>query len=122
VSISLESEPTMIVDECIEGDAVIVRMKYPRLDSRSAPLVGRRLSLLIRSGHRRMALEMSRVEFIDSSGLGVLVSVEHLLGGHGGFVISSPSETVMSILRLTRLAKVFRIFPNEQQALAALSV
>ena len=122
MSISSESEPTTVIDECIEGDAVIIRVRDRRLDTRSAPLVGKRLSLLIHSGHRRMALEMSRVELIDSSGLSVLVSVEHLLGGHGGFVISSPSETVMSILRLTRLARILRVYPNEQQALAALSV
>jgi anti-sigma B factor antagonist len=113
-----ETEAT--VDVRTEGDALIVRVKDPQLDSRSAPVVGRRLAWLIRSGHRRMALDLSSVEFIDSAGLSLLVSVEQQLGRHGGFVISSPSNNVMNILKLTRLAKVFRIFFEERQALAAL--
>jgi anti-sigma B factor antagonist len=108
------------VEECADGDALIVRVRDSRFDKRSAPLVWGRLRTLIRDGHRRVAFEMSSVEFIDSSGLGVLVLAEQKLGVHGGFVISSPSNTVMSILRLTRLAKVFRIFANERQAIAAL--
>lgn len=117
----LENELGASIDELVEGGALILRVREPRLDSRTARLLARRLATLIRSGHRRLALEMSSVQFIDSRGLSVLASVEQRLGSHGGFVISSPSDTVMSILRLTRLAKVFRIFPNEKEALAALN-
>jgi anti-anti-sigma factor len=109
-----------VMEECAEGDALIVRVRDARFDKRSAPLVWERLRTLIRNGHRRVAFVMSDVEFIDSSGLGVLVLAEQRLGVHGGFVISNPTDTVMSILRLTRLAKVFRIFANERQAIAAL--
>lgn len=117
----LPSGPGASVDERIEGGALILRVRESRLDTHTAPLLARRLATLIRSGHRRLALEMSSVQFIDSRGLSVLVSVEQRLGIHGGFVISSPSDAVISILRLTRLAKVFRIFPDEEEALAALN-
>src|ERR1700687_2816311 len=109
------------VDERIVGGALIFRVRGPRLDTHTAPLLARRLATLIRSGHRRLALEMSSVKFIDARGLSVLVSVEERLGIHGGFVISNPSDAVMSVLRLTRLAKVFRILPDEKEALAALN-
>ena len=114
------NEPGANTEERVQGDALIVRVTSRRLDAPGSRLLGRRLEALIYGGHRLMALEMSNVEFIDSSGLSVLVLVEQRLGNHGGFVITSPSKTVMSILRLTRLAKVFRIFPDEQTALTAL--
>src|ERR1700689_4629569 len=95
--------PVGAMEECEEGDALIVRVRDARFDRRSAPLIWERLRTLIRKGHRRVAFEMSSVEFIDSSGIGVLVLAEQKLGMHGGFVISGPSNTVMSILRLTRL-------------------
>lgn len=75
----------------------------------------------MREGHLRIALDISEVEFIDSSGLSVAVWALKRLGEDGELVISGAQGAVMSIFRLTRLDKVFRIFPDTEKAIAALS-
>jgi anti-sigma B factor antagonist len=106
--------------EKIRNTAFVFKVKHSRLDNTSAPIVRARLAALIREGHRRIAVEMSEVDFIDSRGLGVLVSAARQLGDGGDFVISAPRNTVLCMFKLTRLHRVFRIFDDERQAVAAL--
>src|ERR1700693_5185860 len=105
----------------IEGPLLVVKVSDSRLDINSAWLVKQRLVELIRDGHQRIALEISEVESIDSIGLATFASVAQLLDRDGSLVISGPRSTVMSMLKLTRLDKVFRIVADEKQAIAALT-
>jgi anti-sigma B factor antagonist len=113
-------ETKMRLEEQIEGKALVLKLLDSRFDASTAPSVKERFAVLIREGYQRIALDISEVEFIDSSGLSAAVWALKRLGGDGELVISGPSLTVMSIFRLTRLDKVFRIFPDKELALAAL--
>jgi len=110
----------MHLEEQIDGKALVVKLLDSRFDASTAPMVKERFAALIGEGHQQIALDMSEVEFIDSSGLSAAVWALKRLGDGGELVISGPRGTVMSILRLTRLDKVFRIFPNKETAVAAL--
>jgi anti-sigma B factor antagonist len=111
----------MQLQEQIDGRALVVKLLDPRFDASVAPMVRERFAELIREGHQRIALDISQVEFIDSSGLSAAVWVLKRLGEDGELVISGAQGAVMSIFRLTRLDKVFRIFPDTEMAIAALS-
>jgi anti-sigma B factor antagonist len=111
----------MELQERIEDDALVAKMLDSRLDASSAPALKKRITALIGSGHHRIALDLSEVEFIDSSGLSALVSALRQLQGDGDLVLIGPRSTVLSMFKLTRLDRVFRIFPGEAQALAALA-
>lgn len=69
-----------------------------------------KLNYLINKGEKNFVLNFSRCTFIDSTGLGVLVSTykkcEQL---NGSFKLYSINEQVMKIFNLTRLDKVFDI-------------
>lgn len=111
----------MELQERIEGDALVAKLLESRLDASSAPALKKRISALIRDGHHRIALDISGVEFIDSSGLSALVSGLRQLQGDGDLVLIGLRSTVLSMFKLTRLDRVFRIFPDQTQALAALA-
>ncbi|MGA2411865.1 MAG: STAS domain-containing protein [Candidatus Binataceae bacterium] len=110
----------MRLEEQVDGEALIVKLLDARFDASTAPVVKERIALLIGKGYQRIALDISEVEFIDSTGLSAAVWVLKRLGNDGELVISGPRGTVMSIFRLTRLDKVFRIFPDKELAIAAL--
>lgn len=110
----------MRLEEQIDGEAMVVKLLDSRFDASNAPMVKERFAALIGSGHQRIALDISAVEFIDSSGLSAAVWALKRLGADGELVISGVQGTVMSIFRLTRLDKVFRIFPDKKTAVAAL--
>jgi anti-sigma B factor antagonist len=111
---------TNMLMEQLDSGATVVRLLESRLDASTARSVKHRLQNLIRSGHRRIALDISQVEFIDSCGLSVAVWAFKRLGDDGELVIGGVRGTVMSVFRLTRLDKVFRIFPDRERAIAAL--
>jgi anti-sigma B factor antagonist len=110
----------MKLQERIDGDALVAKVLDSRLDASSTPALKKRITALIGSGHHRIALDLSEVEFIDSSGLSALVSALRQLQGDGDLVLIGPRSTVLSMFKLTRLDRVFRIFPDQAQALTAL--
>jgi anti-sigma B factor antagonist len=65
----------------------------------------------------RVIVDLSQVEYIDSSGLGTLVNGFTMLDrAGGGLRILSPSERDMELMVLTKLASVFQVFDDEKQA------
>jgi anti-sigma B factor antagonist len=103
-----------------EGDVLVVEVLEVRLATNAARDFGEQLAHLIELGHRRIILNLQRVRFIDSSGLGMIVMVQRRLVEGGEIAIVSSQEPVLTVLKLTRMNKIFRIFPDEAAAAAAL--
>jgi anti-sigma B factor antagonist len=105
----------------LEGNVVVARTGDQRLDARLAPELKQQLLELVGRGHPLIALDLSEVDFIDSSGLGAIVSVLKQLNGNGDLVIAGAKPAVLSLFRLTRMDRVFRMFGDTDEAVAALS-
>ncbi|OPY14600.1 MAG: Anti-sigma-B factor antagonist [Syntrophus sp. PtaU1.Bin005] len=103
------------------GDVLIVRPLERRIDAATATEFKEKMSEWIGAGNRRIVLNLSEVDFIDSSGLGAIVSSLKKIGNDGDLVICSVRETVMSLFRLTRMNRVFDILSSEEEAIGALS-
>ncbi|MFH1149019.1 MAG: STAS domain-containing protein [Actinomycetota bacterium] len=93
------------------------------LDVYTVPLF--RKVVLKLEGDRRhdLILDLSRVTFIDSSGLGSLIEVYQKVQaaqGEVGYIINNPR--ILKILRLVDLDRVFKVFPNLGQALQDIGV
>ncbi|MDX9786923.1 MAG: STAS domain-containing protein [Desulfobacterales bacterium] len=103
------------------ADVLIARPLEKRIDAATATEFKQKMSDWIDSGNRRIILNLSEVDFIDSSGLGAIISGLKKIGNEGNLVICGVKETVMSLFRLTRMNRVFDIFPSEEEAVSALS-
>lgn len=69
-----------------------------------------KLMELINKGNNSFILNFSKCTFIDSTGLGVLVSIfKKVMETNGNFKIENVGENVMKVFKLTRLDKVFHI-------------
>ena len=78
----------------------------------------RKIADLISSGHKSIILDMKRVDFIDSTGLGTLVVAHTQLQKVGGAVkLLNVSKRNMQLMVLTKLSTVFEMFDNEQAAM-----
>ena len=72
---------------------------------------------LVDSGRNRLVIDMGNVEFVDSSGLSVLVSAVKAARASGGdVVLLDLSGPVRSLIELTRLHYVFEIFTDMRAA------
>jgi anti-sigma B factor antagonist len=103
------------------GDVLIVVPLEKRIDAATATEFKERMGHWIDSGNHRIVLNLGEVDFIDSSGLGAIVSGLKKIGTNGNLVICAVRETVMSLFRLTRMNRVFEIFPTEDEAVKAFS-
>jgi len=103
------------------GDILVVKALNARIDVKVAMEFKEEMIKLIANGNRSLVLDLSKVDFIDSSGLGAIISCLKQIGGKGDLVICGIREAILSLFRLTRLDRILRIFSNETDAIADLS-
>ena len=111
----------MEIEHRKQGDVLIVDVLSNRMDAQSADEFREKMSGLISSGNHSIILDISKVDFVDSSGLGAMVSVHKVMGEDGEIAICGPTEAAMRMFKLTRMNRVFRIFDKEEDAVQALS-
>jgi anti-sigma B factor antagonist len=109
----------MQVEESNEGSVWIVEPLEARLDAQRAVAFKEMLVGHVEAGHHQLVLDLSHVEFMDSSGLGAVVAVLKRLGFHGVLVICGARDPVAGVFRLTRLDRVIRLVADRSEAVAA---
>jgi anti-sigma B factor antagonist len=68
----------------------------------------------------RVVLDVSRVERIDSAGMGLLVRfLWHGRNRKGDVRLAAPTEFITHLLKMTKLDTVFRIYPSEEAAIVS---
>ncbi|MUM78491.1 STAS domain-containing protein [Pseudodesulfovibrio sp. F-1] len=109
------------MEERTMGNAVILRPREERLDAANSGLLKSRFVDMVNDGHRSFVIDLSAVDFMDSTGLAALMSCLKTLGGQGEIVLASLTGKVRKLFALTRLDQgVFRLFASTEEALAAL--
>lgn len=69
-----------------------------------------------------IVINFEKVNFIDSSGIGLIVSVfKTMQERSGSFAITNLSKKNEEIFTITRLNKILNIFPTESEAISAAS-
>ncbi len=72
----------------------------------------------LEGGERKFAIDFSQTGYIDSSGLGVLVSLSKKIREQGGELrLSSLNEDLRTLFELTKLDTLFRIADSREGAL-----
>ena len=99
-----------LVADC-QGDLLIVTAMENRIDAAGAIQFKDRMRDLIKVPARRVLLDLSRVGFLDSSGLGAVVAVMKLLGPERKLELVGLTPTVAKVFRLTRMDTIFTIHP-----------
>ncbi|GAA3738868.1 STAS domain-containing protein [Salinactinospora qingdaonensis] len=90
------------------------------IDLYTAPHLHSKLVDAVNDGSRRLLVDMSRVEFCDSTGMNVLLSVmKHAREKEGALELVAPCPAVMKVLEVTGLDAVFTIHPTTDVIAAA---
>lgn len=67
---------------------------------------------------KNLILDLSAVEYVDSSGLSAILTAERLWKGFGTFVITGVvSENIKKLITISRLDTVLTIIPTRQEAI-----
>lgn len=87
-----------------------------RIDVACAIEFKERMRDLMRTGDERVVLDLARVVFLDSSGLGAIVALKKHLGPGRVLELSGLTPTVEKVFRLTRMDAIFTIHPSLEAA------
>ena len=89
-----------------------------RIDAASAIQFKEKMREVTEAGDQRVVLDLARVLFLDSSGLGAIVAVKKLLGPDRVLELSGLTPTVRKVFRLTRMDTIFTIHSTHSDALS----
>lgn len=96
----------------MHGDVLVVRVMDDRIDAACAIRFKDAMRETVRQPARIVLLDLSRVAFLDSSGLGAVVSVMKLMIPPRRLELAALTPTVAKVFRLTRMDGVFTIHPT----------
>ena len=87
------------------------------IDSLSAGLIKEKIQSQVEAQCFNFIVDLTQVKFMDSAGLGVLVSGLKVCNKNGGeMVLVGPNENVRELFRITRLDTVFKLFQDRESA------
>ncbi len=91
------------------GDALVIAVEETRLDAALALTFKDMVRESTTQEGSPVILDLSKVEFLDSSGLGAIVGAMKLLGPERPLEIAGLTSGVRKLFRLTRMDTVFKI-------------
>jgi anti-sigma B factor antagonist len=75
---------------------------------------------ILKNGGKKIILNLGNVNYIDSSGIGELVSTYTTVASNGGQLkLLSLTKKIQELLAITKLLTVFQVFDDEKAALAS---
>jgi len=107
-----------------KGNTFLVTICEKRFDAELAPEFIEKMKTWINEGEIRIVLNLSLVDFVDSTALGVMIKslkwIKEIDNETGELSLCGVNDKVMSLLKLTRMDRVFPVFLNCEEALSTL--
>lgn len=95
----------------------IFTLKEKNLTSHNSSELKTEIAILVAEGYNFVLLNMTEVDFMDSSGLGALLNADRTTKENNGFlVIYGLNENNANLLRIAKLDKVLHIAGTEREA------
>ena len=99
-------------------DSVVVTVRGT-LDLDTAPVLRTTMDQIVDRPHPRIVVDLSGVEFCDSTGLSAFVVGHHQAAASGGWVrLAAPGEWLHGLLRTVGLVPALEVYPSVADALA----
>ncbi len=109
----------MDIQKRIEGDIAVLSLQG-RLDLTSASSLKEISKEVLAANAKKMILNMDKVDFINSSGLGALVSIlKEVRNSQGSMRLTNLAPYVKEIFDITQLTNIFEIYQDEKQAISS---
>lgn len=102
-------------------EIVCLKPLKQNIDASASTQFKARVMDLINQNNKFFLLNLSEVEFVDSSGLGAMISIlKTLKMNNGDLVVCDLNSSVLNLFNLTRMNNVFKICKNEKEGLESL--
>ena len=108
------------IKQNLKGDVMVLNLSGKIMGGPDHDKFQTEIKTLISAGHVDILLDMHKVSWVNSTGLGILVSAYHTLKKNGGQLkICQVSDRIDNILNVTQLKLVFETYDSCEEALAS---
>ena len=108
----------MVFDHEIKENALILRLSGDLIGENNSAGILETAANAIQHDIRKCVIDISNLRYINSSGIGVLITILTKFRNKGGEVyLLKPSESVQKLLVITKLNAIFQIIQTEEEAL-----
>ena len=102
------------------GDVTILDLHGNIIIGEGAKMLDNTIKRIVEDGQSKILLNMSNVVYVDSCGLGHMISGFNIVRGEGGELkLLSPTKRVQELMIITKLLTVFDVYDEESAALAS---
>lgn len=104
------------------GDVIVLILGGKLMGGPETTEISDRMQALLKKGFLKIVVDMHQVKWMNSSGLGMLMScLKTLRSQQGDLRLAEVSEKVESLLMITHLLKIFKSFPTRDEAVQSFS-
>lgn len=108
----------MIFEQEIKGNTLVLRLSGDLIGEDNGANILDKVNNAIQDQIRVCIIDISQLRYINSSGIGVLITILTKFRNKGGEVyLMKPSETVQKLLVITKLNAIFQVIQNEDEVL-----
>jgi anti-sigma B factor antagonist len=101
------------------GEVTVVVLAGPQLDASTAAEFKHDIAPVL-DAHTQVVFDLRRLEFVDSSGLGALLSCLRQVHPRGGDLkLCGIAKPVRALFELVRMHKIFHMFDTQEEAILA---
>ena len=112
----------MTISERMSGGVAIIDIKGRITAGEGAELLRDKINSLLHQGHKKLLLNLSGVDYIDSAGLGEIVGTFATVRRQGGTMkLLGLTSRIKDLLSITKLLTVFETFDSEAEATRSFS-
>lgn len=112
---------TLEITDQIRSDTCALFTLDGRLNAVSALELKAMIKEFVKNGYFQIVLDLSKVSFLDSSGMAALVAgLKETRQAGGTLKICGLTEQASTVLRITMLDRIFELYPDAEQAIKAL--
>lgn len=110
----------MNIKEKMEGDVAVVALKGNLMGEPDTKEVREKIYSLLQDDVKKIVLDLGKVKWINSSGLGALIAAMTSVKNKGGDMrLANVTEKVESVFMITQLIKVFKTYETVDRAVAS---
>lgn len=101
----------------IEGEYLIIKLTGDLIGEENGPGIVAEMENYNSNGNLKVIVDISEVRYINSSGIGVLITLLTKARNKGGeLCLIKPSESVQKLLIITKLQAIFKVFDSVEFA------
>ena len=100
-------------------DYTVIKLASNLLTAETAVDFKKEMKELVEQGVDQIVMDLSNIEFMDSTGLAALVTSVKMVGKKGEFLLSGVQSSILPLFKITKMDSVFSIYDDVNSAINA---